>query len=164
MIQFNTSSPEATYALGMRLGEKIKHGVVLLLEGDLGAGKTLFVQGLAAGLHVAAPVTSPTFNLMNVYEGKKRIYHFDLYRLEQPEDLEEIGFYEYTDVEDEVVLIEWPDRFFAYMPEDYLHLKIDLEDLTYLHPFFLPYVRPYQNIHVHLVWHFNFKVCSLYLI
>ena len=62
---------------------------------------------------------------MNVYEGDKRIYHFDLYRLENEEDLEEIGFYEYSDVDDEVVLIEWPDRFFACMPEDYLHIKIE---------------------------------------
>ena len=69
--------------------------------------KTLFyTKVLCKALKVKEIVTSPTFNLMNVYEGKKRIYHFDLYRLEQPEDLEEIGFYEYTDVEDEVVLIE----------------------------------------------------------
>ncbi|MGL6016738.1 MAG: tRNA (adenosine(37)-N6)-threonylcarbamoyltransferase complex ATPase subunit type 1 TsaE [Selenomonadaceae bacterium] len=124
MIQFNTSSPEATYALGMRLGEKIKHGVVLLLEGDLGAGKTLFVQGLAAGLHVAAPVTSPTFNLMNVYQGDYTMYHFDLYRLEQEAELEEIGFYEYSEDEDAVVIIEWPGKFPDCLPAENLHFTI----------------------------------------
>ena len=123
-----TNSPEQTSLLGEKIANLIQDNLIICLEGDLGAGKTLFTQSLCKALKVKEIVTSPTFNLMNVYEGKKRIYHFDLYRLEQPEDLEEIGFYEYTDVEDEVVLIEWPDRFFAYMPEDYLHLKIERGD------------------------------------
>ena len=128
MFTITTNSPEQTSLLGEKIANLIQDNLIICLEGDLGAGKTLFTQSLCKALKVKEIVTSPTFNLMNVYEGKKRIYHFDLYRLEQPEDLEEIGFYEYTDVEDEVVLIEWPDRFFAYMPEDYLHLKIERGD------------------------------------
>ena len=112
MFTITTNSPEQTSLLGEKIANLIQDNLIICLEGDLGAGKTLFTQSLCKALKVKEIVTSPTFNLMNVYEGKKRIYHFDLYRLEQPEDLEEIGFYEYTDVED----------------EDYLHLKIERGD------------------------------------
>lgn len=128
MFKIITNSPEETSFLGEKLAKLIQDNLIICLEGDLGAGKTLFTQSLCKALEVKEMVTSPTFNLMNVYEGKKRIFHFDLYRLEQLEDLEEIGFFEYTDVDDEVVLIEWPDRFWAYMPEDYLHLRIERGD------------------------------------
>ena len=110
MFTITTNSPEQTSLLGEKIANLIQDNLIICLEGDLGAGKTLFTQSLCKALKVKEIVTSPTFNLMNVYEGKKRIYHFDLYRLEQPEDLEEIGFYEYTDV------------------EDYLHLKIERGD------------------------------------
>lgn len=132
MITIETNSPEQTCKLGAFIAQLIKHNLIICLEGDLGAGKTLFTQGFCNALKVKEQVTSPTFNLMNVYEGTKRIYHFDLYRLEQEEDLYEIGFYEYTDVddEDEVVLIEWPDRFWECMPEDYLHITINRSDET----------------------------------
>ncbi len=125
MFKIYTNSPKQTGVVAQSLANLIKDDLIICLEGDLGAGKTLFTQNFCKALNVKESVTSPTFNLMNVYEGDKRIYHFDLYRLENEEDLEEIGFYEYSDVDDEVVLIEWPDRFFACMPEDYLHIKIE---------------------------------------
>ena len=125
MFKIYTNSPKQTGLVAQSLANLIKDDLIICLEGDLGAGKTLFTQNFCKALNVKEIVTSPTFNLMNVYEGDKRIYHFDLYRLENEEDLEEIGFYEYSDVDDEVVLIEWPDRFFACMPEDYLHIKIE---------------------------------------
>ena len=87
MFTCMTSSPEETGHLAELVGQKIREGTVLCLEGDLGAGKTLFVQSLARTLGVEGDVTSPTFNLMNVYEGICRIYHFDLYRLETEEEL-----------------------------------------------------------------------------
>ena len=126
-IKIKSNSPEQTSKLGTIIAKAIKTNLIICLEGDLGAGKTLFTQGFCSALNVKEAVTSPTFNLMNVYEGDRRIYHFDLYRLEQEEDLYEIGFYEYTDVEDEneVVLIEWPDRFWDCMPDDYLHVAIN---------------------------------------
>ena len=95
------------------------------LEGDLGAGKTLLVQGLGNALHVIDEVTSPTFAIMNVYDGDYTIYHFDLYRLEVEQELEDIGFYEYSETEDAVIIIEWPDRFPDDLPNDYIGLKID---------------------------------------
>ena len=127
MFSINTASPEQTKRLGALTAQCLGRDGIICLEGDLGAGKTLFTQGFCQTLGVKGQITSPTFNLMNVYEGTKRIYHFDLYRLENEADLYEIGFYEYTDVEGEndAVLIEWPDRFWQCMPEDYLHIKIE---------------------------------------
>ena len=119
-----TNSPEETGHLAELVGQKIREGTVLCLEGDLGAGKTLFVQSLAKTLGVEGDVTSPTFNLMNVYEGICRIYHFDLYRLETEEELEDIGFYEYTEEPEGIVVIEWPDKFPESMPADYIEVRI----------------------------------------
>ncbi len=131
MFEVQTDSPQQTRDFAEIVAKNIKNNLVICLEGDLGAGKTLFTQGLCAALNVKETVTSPTFNLMNVYEGTKRVYHFDLYRLESEDDLYEIGFYEYSDVEgeDEVVLIEWPDRFMDCMPQDYLYIKIERGDI-----------------------------------
>ena len=125
MLQCRTHSPAETAAMAFRLGEKIPAGTVLCLAGDLGAGKTLFVQNLAKAMGVTEEVTSPTFNLMIVYEGRMTIYHFDLYRLESELELEEIGFYEYTDNPQGLVVIEWPDKFPEALPEDHIYIKIE---------------------------------------
>jgi tRNA threonylcarbamoyladenosine biosynthesis protein TsaE len=98
-------------------------GDVLLLQGDLGAGKTEFVKGLAEGLQVTDLVTSPTFTLLNVYHGAMPLYHFDLYRLEDAEELDNIGFAEYLGG-DGVAVIEWPDRFPMAMPSE--HILVEL--------------------------------------
>ena len=124
MFTCMTSSPEETGHLAELVGQKIREGTVLCLEGDLGAGKTLFVQSLARTLGVEGDVTSPTFNLMNVYEGICRIYHFDLYRLETEEELDDIGFYEYTEEPEGIVVIEWPNKFPESLPEDYIDVRI----------------------------------------
>ena len=124
MFTCTTNSPEETAHLAELVGQKIREGTVLCLEGDLGAGKTLFVQSLARTLGVEGEVTSPTFNLMNVYEGICRIYHFDLYRLETEEELDDIGFYEYTEEPEGIVVIEWPDKFPESLPDDYIRVRI----------------------------------------
>ncbi len=124
MLQYLSKSPEDTQGLAAGLGKRVQKGLVLCLRGELGAGKTCFVQGLAAALGIRGPVVSPTYNLMNIYEGRWTIYHFDLYRLESEAELEEIGFYEYAEQADCVVLIEWPDRFTEALPEDYIMLDI----------------------------------------
>ena len=125
MFQRITQSPAETAALGSWLGAQIEKDAVICLEGDLGAGKTCFVQGMAGGLQIKDVVTSPTYNLMNIYAGRLAIYHFDLYRLEREEELEEIGFYEYTDVAGSVAIIEWPDKFPDALPRDYIYIKIE---------------------------------------
>ena len=129
MYKFISKSEEDTINFANDFAKNLKVGDIIILSGELGSGKTKFTQGVLKYFGLENEISSPTFTIVNEYNTKNtNIYHFDLYRLEQPEDLEEIGFYEYTDVEDEVVLIEWPDRFFAYMPEDYLHLKIERGD------------------------------------
>lgn len=118
-----SASPEATRRIASKLALSLRPGDVILLRGDLGSGKTEFVKGLAEGLAASEPVTSPTFALMNVYEGSMTIYHFDLYRLESPEELEGIGFNEYMN-EKGVAVVEWPDRFPSEMPDEYI--RVDL--------------------------------------
>ncbi len=125
MFTCKTKSPAETLQLAQLVGKHIHEGTVLALVGDLGAGKTLFVQGLARTLGVEGEVTSPTFSLMNIYDGICRLYHFDLYRLETEAELEDIGFYEYTDEPDGIVLIEWADKFPEALPEEYLRIDIE---------------------------------------
>ena len=128
MLQYISKSPEDTQRLAAELGKRVREGLVLCLRGELGAGKTCFVQGLTAALGIQEPAVSPTYNLMNIYEGRRIVYHFDLYRLVSEEELEEIGFYEDAEDTDCVVLIEWPDRFTESLPENYIML--DMEKLS----------------------------------
>ncbi|MCR5176690.1 MAG: tRNA (adenosine(37)-N6)-threonylcarbamoyltransferase complex ATPase subunit type 1 TsaE [Anaerovibrio sp.] len=127
MFEIISGSPAETASIGEKIGRAISRGAVICLEGDLGAGKTLFVQHLAKGLGVQGDVTSPTFNIMNVYNGRLPIYHFDLYRLEQEYELEDIGFYDYTDQPEGIVVIEWADKFADCLPEDHILLTIEKE-------------------------------------
>ncbi len=115
----------ATEALGRLLGRHAAEGDVLCLSGDLGAGKTLLSRGVATALGVAADdVTSPTFAIMNVYQGSScQVRHFDLYRLNRPEELEDIGFDEYVGG-DGVTLIEWAELFSDQLPEEYLQVTL----------------------------------------
>lgn len=130
MFQYKSDAPEKTAELARRLADVLQPGTVICLDGDLGAGKTLFVQNLAAALGVKGEVTSPTFNLMNVYEeGRLPIFHFDLYRLEQEYELEEIGFYDYAEAPDGLVLIEWSEKFPACLPEERIMLQLQRTDV-----------------------------------
>ena len=123
MRQIVSASPVETRALARRLSQCLVSGDVLLLQGNLGAGKTEFVKGLAEGLQVTDLVTSPTFTLLNVYHGAMPLYHFDLYRLEDAEELDNIGFEEFLGG-DGVAVVEWPDRFPAEMPLE--HIRVEL--------------------------------------
>ena len=125
MFEIISKSPAETADLGKKIGAMLPEGVVICLYGDLGAGKTLFVQNLARGMGIDEDVTSPTFNIMNVYEGRLPLYHFDLYRLEQEYELEDIGFFDYVEESDGIVVIEWADKFADCLPEDYLLLSIE---------------------------------------
>ena len=110
MLVYTSSSPETTRNVASALCDKLIAGDVVLLQGDLGAGKTEFVKGLATGLGVDEPVTSPTFALLNVYHGRIPLYHFDLYRLNRLEELDGIGFDEFIGG-DGLAVIEWPEEF-----------------------------------------------------
>ena len=119
-----SESPEATWSVGEFVGKRLKAGMVLCLTGDLGAGKTLFTKGGAAGLGVKADVTSPSFTLMNLYDGRLPVTHFDLYRLDDEGDLDEIGFYEYADEPVGVAIIEWADKFPEALPPHHLSVVL----------------------------------------
>lgn len=118
----------ATEALGKLLGRHAADGDVFCLTGDLGAGKTLLSRGVAEALGVSSEdVTSPTFAIMNVYQGTElEVRHFDLYRLNRPEELENIGFDEYAGG-DGVTLIEWAELFSEQLPEEYLQITLRLD-------------------------------------
>ncbi|MGM0454254.1 MAG: tRNA (adenosine(37)-N6)-threonylcarbamoyltransferase complex ATPase subunit type 1 TsaE [Thermodesulfobacteriota bacterium] len=110
-LTIQTESEEQTRALGRALGRYIDRPVTIALTGDLGSGKTALIKGLASGLDVAAQyaVTSPTYNIVNEYPGRLRLFHVDLYRLSAPEELDDIGFEEIVSGEG-VVAIEWAER------------------------------------------------------
>ena len=119
-----TASAAATQALGACLGRVLKPGSVLALDGDLGAGKTQFTQGVAAGMGIADPVTSPTFSVMVAYpHASVPLYHFDLYRLEDSAELEDIAFYDYVEA-DGVACIEWAAKFPDALPDDRLEIYL----------------------------------------
>ncbi len=111
-----TMSEAATQAVGRALAPLAAAGDVLVLSGDLGAGKTQLTKGLAAGLGVTEPVTSPTFNILLVHEGSIPLYHFDLYRLEAAEQLEDLDYWGTLEA-DGISVVEWGDRFAEAIPE-----------------------------------------------
>lgn len=128
MFSYKSMEPACTTQLANKVAAVVKPGTVLCLDGDLGAGKTFFTQSFTRALGVTGEVTSPTFNLMNIYQGMVPIYHFDLYRLESEDELDEIGFYDYTDCPDGIVLIEWAAKFPECLPEDYISIQIERTD------------------------------------
>ena len=114
-----TKSPAETIALAAKFAKHLKAGDIVFLQGDLGAGKTVFMKGIAKALNVSPDdVNSPTFILMNVYHGKLPMYHFDLYRLEKPEELKSVQLDEYF-YGDGISIIEWPERLGALAPQEY---------------------------------------------
>lgn len=122
-----TGSAAETRKLGEQLAEKLKAGDVILLEGELGAGKSELARGIARGLGVAETVTSPSFTILNVYEsGRLPLYHFDWYRLESAEELFELGMDEYLGG-DGIALVEWPGKCPEAIPEDHLLIRIEAD-------------------------------------
>ncbi len=120
-----TNSPEETFALGRQIGEQAEPGEVYTLIGDLGVGKTVFTQGLAVGLGIQDAVNSPTFTIVQVYEdGRIPFYHFDVYRIGDVEEMDEVGYEDYVYGEG-VSLIEWADLIEEILPEHYRRITIE---------------------------------------
>lgn len=131
IFQVTTNSEEETMLFGEKLAKTVGKGVVFTLLGDLGAGKTHFVKGFVKGLGSDSLVTSPTFTLLNVYEGGKvPVYHFDMYRLSSKEEAEELGFNEYFDLKtlDGIVFVEWPSQVEGLITCPHIQIKIDKID------------------------------------
>ncbi|WP_124065236.1 tRNA (adenosine(37)-N6)-threonylcarbamoyltransferase complex ATPase subunit type 1 TsaE [Clostridium sp. E02] len=117
--------PEETFALGKKLGESAAPSTVYCLNGDLGVGKTVFTQGVAAGLDIREPVDSPTFTIVKQYEdGRLPFYHFDVYRIGDVSEMDEIGYDEYFYGEG-VTLIEWSELIEDILPEDAITITIE---------------------------------------
>lgn len=122
---WETKGPEETFALGQELGRKAKAGQVYCLNGDLGVGKTVFTQGFAKGLGIEEPVNSPTFTIVQEYEeGRLKLYHFDVYRIGDVEEMDEIG-YEDCFYGDGVCLIEWSNLIEEILPERVTSITIE---------------------------------------
>ena len=120
-----TNTPKETFDFGKSLGESAKAGTVYTLIGDLGVGKTVLTQGLAKGLEIQEPINSPTFTIVQVYEeGRMPLYHFDVYRIGDVEEMEEIGYEDYFYGEG-VTLIEWANLIEEILPEQYTEIKIE---------------------------------------
>lgn len=121
--EFTTQSPEQTQALGRLLGGLLRQPTVIGLSGPLGAGKTLLAQGITAGVGVSGYVKSPSFTLVHLYRGRMPVYHLDVYRLDDPGEIEDLGFDEMQN-EGSIVIVEWADRVERYMPPERIDVSI----------------------------------------
>lgn len=131
MLDLISHGAEQTREIGARLGRRLRGGDVVLLHGDLGAGKTTLAQGIARGLGVADPVQSPTFTIVNEHAAPAvagavdRLYHLDLYRLAGDADLDSVGLDDLLAPRDGVTLVEWPERAVDRLPAAYLLVRLD---------------------------------------
>lgn len=125
MPVFATTSPDETMALGGRLARSLSAGDVVGLFGELGAGKTTLIKGIAAGLDVTEVVKSPSFVLITQYRGRLPVYHIDLYRLERPSDFMELELEEYF-YADGICLVEWAERIAGFLPESAMKITLDV--------------------------------------
>ncbi len=124
-IIYETNAPSETFEIGRKLWEKAKAGTIIAMSGDLGVGKTLFTQGFAKGLGIDEPVSSPTFTILQVYDsGRIPFYHFDVYRVGDPEEMDEIGFEDYIFGEG-VSIIEWAELIEELLPPETAYIKIE---------------------------------------
>lgn len=124
MIKIVTKTPQELSYLGERMAQLVQPGDFIALDGDLGTGKTLLTQGLAQGLHIVEDISSPTFTIIHEYEsGRLPLYHMDVYRLKQPEDLYDLGYEEYFYGEG-VTVVEWAQIVAPLLPDAYLGIEI----------------------------------------
>lgn len=124
MFSTITKSPEETARIGRMLGLLLRAGDIVCLQGELGAGKTCFAQGVARGMGIEGPVTSPTFTLVNEYHGDLTLYHLDVYRLNGSGEMDDLGYEEFF-YGDGVTLVEWAERVREVLPSERLEILID---------------------------------------
>jgi hydrolase, P-loop family len=125
MTVYDSFSEEMTFEIGKKLGEKADKGEIICLEGDLGVGKTVFTKGFAEGLNIEENIDSPTFTIVQEYtEGRLPLYHFDVYRIGDISEMDEIGYEDYFFGEG-VCLIEWASRIEELIPESAIHIIIE---------------------------------------
>lgn len=119
-----SNSPQETIEIAKNIGQRLKQPAVITLEGEMGAGKTCFARGLVMGLGSTELVTSPTFALVNIYNGSKfKIYHFDMYRVKSFFDLESTGFFDFLS-QQAILIIEWSSDVLEYLPDQRIDIQI----------------------------------------
>lgn len=137
-------SDEETRKIGFKLGKLLKPGEIVCLVGDLGAGKTTMTQSLAQALEVDDYITSPTFTIVNEYEGKMPLYHFDVYRIGCSDEMYDIGFDDYINGEG-VCIIEWANIIEDILPDEYLKIELKYKDIG-REMVLIPYGKEYEKI------------------
>lgn len=143
-LSFDSRGPAETRRLGRALAAHLQAGDVILLQGELGAGKTCFSQGIGAGLRVREPVKSSSFVLVNEYSGRLHVYHADLFRLEDPREVFELGLEE--NAADGLLLVEWPDRAPQEMPPEHLLVRFEVTDHTSRRVTYEPHGERYEAL------------------
>jgi tRNA threonylcarbamoyladenosine biosynthesis protein TsaE len=141
---FETRGPAQTRRLGERLARRLQAGDVLLLQGDLGAGKTCFAQGVGRGLRVKEPVKSSSFVLVNEYTGRLHVYHADLFRLEDPSEVADLALAEVA--AEGLLLVEWPERALAELPREHLLVRFEIVDGRTRRVSFAPFGKRYEAL------------------
>lgn len=128
----STRSPEETRGLARRLAEDLPDDAVITLRGDLGAGKTVFVKGLATGLGVKTEVTSPTFTIFSIYEGTRRLIHLDAYRIDNENQMDALMLDDFL-VSPFCLAIEWPEKIPGWLPENRLNFTFEIDSSRQIH-------------------------------
>ena len=123
MLEFKTNNAKETEELGLRIGQALRGGEILAMTGDLGAGKTTMTKSLASGLDIDEHITSPTFTIVNEYEGRLKLFHFDVYRIADVEEMYDLGFEEYI-YSGGVCIIEWSNLIEEILPDDTINIQI----------------------------------------
>lgn len=143
-MYFDVDSVEKTTALGFSLGTLLNSGDIVCLTGDLGTGKTHITKGIAKGLNIDEHITSPTFTIVNEYDtGRLKLFHFDVYRVNDPDEIYAIGFDDYI-FSDGVSIIEWANYIEEILPKEYIHINIE-KDLNSGENFRRITITPYGN-------------------
>ena len=129
-MEYDSYSAKETFEIGRKLGENVKRGDILCLNGDLGVGKTVFSQGFACGMGITEPISSPTFTIVQTYEeGDMPLYHFDVYRIGSSDEMYDIGYDEYING-DGVCIIEWANLIDDILPDEYLYIELKYKDMS----------------------------------
>ena len=137
-----TNNSEETIELGYKLGKLLDNGSILALKGDLAGGKTTFTKGIGKALNIKQVINSPTFTILKIYEGDKTLYHIDAYRLDG--NAYDLGISEYED--DGIMVIEWPDYYKDYLPDEYLEIDFEYIDDDHRKISFKPVGDKYSKI------------------
>lgn len=147
MYEIISKSVLETEQLGEKIGKKLWAGSLVSLNGDLGTGKTAFTRGITKSQGIDTDdVSSPTFNLMNDYSGETDVTHFDLYRLKNEDELEDIGFYDSVNNDQKITIIEWSDKFTQSLPQDKLNVLLEYIDENQRVIFIAPHGEKYLQL------------------